>query len=277
MTGWHDLLLLYPSRRIETAAGVVSIREAGSGPAIVLLHGIGSGSGSWVYQLEHLSSRFRVIAWDAPGYGESDPLPVDAASADSYANSLLATLDAANVSSALVVGHSLGALIAARFVIRFPDRVRGLFLADPAIGHARFPESEKRAKREARLVPFKALGSERFAAERAPNLLAHDTTPEKIALVEWNMARLTRKGLGDAAQLLSAGDLLGDVAAISKPARVVCGEDDQVTPPAECRKVAAAFPELSTYHEISASGHASYIDQPDAFTHHVLQFAKECT
>ena len=72
---WRDLLDRHPPRRVETAVGAFSIREAGNGPVVVLLHGIGSGSGSWVHQIDRLSRNFRVIAWDAPGYGDSDPVP----------------------------------------------------------------------------------------------------------------------------------------------------------------------------------------------------------
>jgi len=48
----------------------ISYREAGAGPALVLLHGIGSSSASWLFQLESLAG-YRLIAWDAPGYGGS--------------------------------------------------------------------------------------------------------------------------------------------------------------------------------------------------------------
>lgn len=273
---WRDLLDRHPPRHVETAAGAFSIREAGNGPVVVLLHGIGSGSGSWVHQIDRLSRNFRVIAWDAPGYGDSDPLPDGAATADIYAASLAAVLEAASVTRAVIVGHSLGALIAARFAIRYPDRICGLVLADPAVGHARLSEGERRARREARLKPFVSLGPERFARERASNLLAPDAAQEKVALVRWNMERLTLKGLGDAASLLAAGDLFDDVAAISGPAIVMCGAEDRVTPPAGCREVAAGFPETRPYHEIPGAGHASYIDAPDAFASLVHRFAERC-
>ena len=54
----------------------ISYRETGAGPALVLLHGIGSGSAGWLLQLETLKG-YRLIAWDAPGYGESENLPVE--------------------------------------------------------------------------------------------------------------------------------------------------------------------------------------------------------
>ena len=94
MTTLADTLLApYPAVRHKTARGTVSCRTAGSGPALCLLHGIGSQSGSWVRQLEALAPRFRVIAWDAPGYGDSDRLAADSPVAADYADVLEALLD----------------------------------------------------------------------------------------------------------------------------------------------------------------------------------------
>jgi len=59
---------------VDTGKRKFSFREAGEGPTLVLLHGIGSNAGSWCNQLVTLSDQFRVLAWDAPGYGESTPL-----------------------------------------------------------------------------------------------------------------------------------------------------------------------------------------------------------
>ena len=56
----------------KTSRGI-AYRETGAGPALVLLHGIGSGSAGWLFQLETLKG-YRLIAWDAPGYGESENL-----------------------------------------------------------------------------------------------------------------------------------------------------------------------------------------------------------
>src|SRR5690606_7734322 len=93
-----------------------SYREAGAGKVLVLLHGISSGSGSWVKQLQNLSHHFHVIAWDAPGYGQSDPLAVEQPNAEDYAQRLKGMLTALglNLGSApdqnkmILVGHSLG-------------------------------------------------------------------------------------------------------------------------------------------------------------------------
>ena len=81
----------------ETAGGAITYLEAGQGEPLVLLHGIGSGSASWTAQIEKYSSDYRVVAWDAPGYGGSDPVGPMAPAATDYAARLEAFLDALGI------------------------------------------------------------------------------------------------------------------------------------------------------------------------------------
>src|SRR5205823_12453310 len=74
-------------------------------------------------QLEALSTRFRVVAWDAPGYGASTPLAIEHPDAGNYAAALDAWLGALGVDRCHLVGQSLGTLIAARFAAAQPGRV----------------------------------------------------------------------------------------------------------------------------------------------------------
>ena len=274
---WEPLIGQYAPIVKQTRAGDVSGRLAGAGPDVVLLHGIGSGSGSWVYQLAGLSSRYRVTAWDAPGYGASTPILSDAPGVDEYADRLAALVDALSLKRFLLVGHSLGALIAGRYAARFPEHLRGLILADPAAGHARLTEEDRTARLESRLKPFAALGAEQYAKERAGNLLGPDATEAHLSLVRQNMARLTQEGLSAAAGILSRGDLLADVAQCDGPAIVLCGAEDRVTPPDVCRPVAEAFPGGRKFHLIENAGHASYIDAPEIFTNHIIDFENTLT
>ena len=90
----------------------ISYREAGSGPALVLLHGIGSSSASWLFQLEGLSRRCRVIAWDAPGYGDSDFLPQKEPEPKHYADALHGLVERLLLKDVALIGNSLGCLMA---------------------------------------------------------------------------------------------------------------------------------------------------------------------
>src|SRR5437868_226577 len=84
-------------RIAETEAGAISYLEHGSGPVLLLLHGIGSAARSWRNQLEQLGTRFRVIAWDAPGYGRSAALAPETPDAGDYAGALGAFIGALRI------------------------------------------------------------------------------------------------------------------------------------------------------------------------------------
>jgi pimeloyl-ACP methyl ester carboxylesterase len=127
------------SRIVRAGDGAFSYLEAGSGPPLVLLHGIGSAAASFRYQLKALSARFRVVAWDAPGYGASTPLAIEHPDTSDYTAALDAWLGALAVDRCHLVGQSLGTLIAARFAAEQPRRVLSLTLASIARGHGRLP------------------------------------------------------------------------------------------------------------------------------------------
>jgi len=88
-----DQLAQFELKTVQFDGVQPSYRDAGKGKTLVLLHGISSGSGSWVKQLQDLSHHFHVIAWDAPGYGQSDSLAAQH-NAEDYAKRLKGTVDA---------------------------------------------------------------------------------------------------------------------------------------------------------------------------------------
>src|SRR3546814_12702323 len=112
-----------PPRRLtlDTPAGRIGFREAGTGTdVLVLLHGLGGNSLSWESQFDHLANHRRVIAWDSPGYGGSDDLPMPAPDPDDYVEALRTFLDAMGIARADLLGHSMGGVVAARFAARWP-------------------------------------------------------------------------------------------------------------------------------------------------------------
>jgi pimeloyl-ACP methyl ester carboxylesterase len=115
-------------RGVETDRGrdTELFERPGSGPAVVLLHGIGSQAGSFSPVLPELAPDLRVIAWNAPGYGASRPLAESWPEANDYARALAVLFDGLVLETATIVGHSLGALMGAAFATRHRDRVSRL-------------------------------------------------------------------------------------------------------------------------------------------------------
>src|SRR3990172_7796083 len=115
--------------RAEVNGLSVFYERTGSGPVLVLLHGFLLDSRMWRPQLESLPDHFTVIAWDAPGAGQS-PDPPETFGIGDWADSLAGLLDAAGVDRAHVLGLSWGGILAQEFYRRHPARPRSLVLAD---------------------------------------------------------------------------------------------------------------------------------------------------
>ncbi len=243
--------------------------ETGNGPALVLLHGISSGSGNWHKQLNNsgLQQCCHMLAWDAPGYGQSQPLVNSHPSAALYADVLAQMLDDAHISRAAVVGHSLGALVASAFSARYPNRVTRLVLADPAQGYGSEPPEKQRqvmAQREQQL----SGGLRQLADSRAAHLLRPLADERDIATVAAGMRRLNASGYLQAASMLATEDIHHWLADIHCPTEVWCGELDEITPPARARELARRW--SLPYLTIPTAGHACYLDNA-AFFNRQLQ------
>ena len=231
-------------QQVSTALGRVHFRSAGHAPGVshVLLHGIGSGSASWVRQLQAADAApgARVLAWDAPGYESSDPVNAEWPLAADYAARLWAWLDAMDVTGPVTLaGHSLGALMAAGAALLQPARVARLVLLAPARGYGNATPEEQQHKLQDRLATLNRLGPAGMAQARAAAMLSPQAAPELVAAVRNTMARVLPDGYTQAARLLVRGDLLADLARVHCPVQVASGSADTITPPAACDAVAA--------------------------------------
>ena len=253
----------FPARSVLVRGGVVSVRECGVGPALVCLHGIGSGAASWLDTALLLESDARLIAWDAPGYGASTSLTSDVPKAADYAERLLGLLDAMEIESCVLVGHSLGALTAAsaaRPGSPLAARIKRLVLISPAAGYGTRPEASQRVRTE-RLDALDKLGVAGMAAHRSGRLVSENASELARQWVRWNMGRLNDRGYRQAVELLCGADLLADLPP-AMPVRVACGELDVVTTPAACEEVARQCGVALEL--LPAAGHASYVERPAA-------------
>src|SRR3954470_21320658 len=116
----------------------------GEGPPIVFVHGLGATSNVWHAQRTALSKNYRVIVYDRSGSGRSQPAR-EGYSIDAWTDELAGLLDHLAVPSAVVVGHSLGSMVAQRFAGKYAARTRALVLAG---GEAELGSEGKKALTE---------------------------------------------------------------------------------------------------------------------------------
>ena len=260
----------FPARLLTLADGAtLSVRSSSPAAAmpLVCLHGIGSGSASWLGVADCLGPDRQLLAWDAPGYGDSSPLPMAQPQGADYAARLTALLDTLGIERCVLVGHSLGALMAAPAASR-DDRIAALVLISPAQGYGAAGREADRARvRSERLATLEKLGIEGLARTRSDRLVSGQASTLARQWVRWNMARLNEGGYRQAIELLCGGQLLASLDAIEGriPISVACGECDVVTPPASCDQVARRCG--TALQAIADAGHASYVERPEPVAH----------
>jgi len=238
----------------------IAWREDGQGPALVLVHGIGGHTGSWWHQFAGFAPTHRVIAWDAPGYGGSESLPGAPRAAD-YASSLAALLRALNVSTADLVGHSLGSIMIASLCRTQGFVPRTLTFLQPVTGSGALPETEREAVRQARIADMKLLGPREFAVQRGQRILSKSATRKAVSEAMDVMMAVPEAGYLAAWDMMCTEDLFS----IIEPNRrtmVICGKDDPVSPPATGREVAARIAG-AVFHELDGVGHYAAFEAPD--------------
>jgi pimeloyl-ACP methyl ester carboxylesterase len=266
--------------RVDLGDRVVDGLAAGpvdaSAPPLVLLHGIGSAARSFDAVLPLLAEGRRTIAWNAPGYGGSTPLAAEAPDASAYAAVLSRLLDALRLDRVHLLGHSLGAIMAARFAAEHPQRLASLTLASIALGHARLDAEKREAALAARLADLADLGPRGLAEKRGPRLLGPDASPQATRAVVDTMAAVDPAGYTQASRLLAGADTAADVARLPAdlPLLVLYGDADPITPPAANREIVALRPDGREV-VVARGGHAIYVEKPAEFAAAVNAFLGE--
>ena len=249
--------------------GDLAWREAGTGSPMLLLHGIGAGSASWVGQLQALSAAWHVMAWDAPGYGGSTPLADSAPLAADYAAVLEDFVRKRKLGPIVLVGHSLGALMAAAVAARAEVAMSALVLVSPALGYGKAAAGLRERKWRERIEMVDRLGIAGMAEQRSAALCAPGASAASVQTVRDNMARATAGGYKQAAHLLAHDDLLTHLLRVRVPTAVLCGALDTITPPLACKAMAEAV--QAPYTELNGVAHACYVEDPAQFNAALLR------
>jgi aspartate dehydrogenase len=249
---------------IATETALVAMR-AGSGPTLLLLHGIGSSAPSWQRQFDRLAADYTLVAPDLAGYGDS-PDPSGPPSLDAVADDLAALLDG---KPAHIVGVSFGALAALALARRHPDLVRSLVLSDTTLGRG-FLGTDELQKWVAGRYEL-AADLQTRADERAKEIAAAGAAPDVLAEIARNMRRARPAGYTYVTDIIAATDARPWLATIDVPTLVACGEHDGVVGLALSQTIAERMPNarLAT---IPGAGHAPNVESPDAFAEAVRAF-----
>ena len=233
--------------------------EKGGGDAapIVFLHGVGSDKTVWEPQIDAFGRSRRAIAFDYPGYGESDPMA--GASRDDFASAMLDAMEGLGVRRAHVCGLSLGGVVAIAMHAAARERCASLILSDSFAVH---PEGKAIFDRS---VAASSSGSMRELAEARVNaLLAPGADADLRSRVVETMAAIAPEAYRAGAAAVWLADQRERASQIAVPTLVLCGALDRVTPPALSEALAAMIGG-ARLELIDGAGHLANVEQPAAF------------
>jgi 3-oxoadipate enol-lactonase len=245
--------------------------ELGRGDAtpIVFLHGVGSDKSVWHRQLAQFGEQRRSIAFDYPGYGESDPAP-SATTRDDYASAIISALHELGVDRAHVCGLSLGGVVAIAMHHAAPERCKSLILADTFAVHP-----EGRSIYERSIAGSSDLQA--MAEARVDMLLAAPADPSiRLEVVE-TMSRIDPNAYRTGAEAVWMADQRDRATRIDVPTLILVGDKDGVTPPMLSSELHELIPS-SRLKLISGAGHLANLDKPaefDALVHDFIRSVEE--
>jgi 3-oxoadipate enol-lactonase len=243
----------------------------GAGPTVLMLHGIGGGHLSFAPQVETLaSSGYRAVAWDMPGYGRSTP--IEPYNFKGLAQSCIALIEALNCGDVVLVGHSMGGMVAQEVMARRPELVSKLVLCgtSPSFGKADGEwQREFIAQRTAPLDSGKSMAE--LAEVLVPQIVGPGSLPEGVRLATHCMSLVPASTYRRALEALVTFDRRANLPRIQVPTLVVAGERDPNAPPSVMKRMADAIPR-STYLEMRGIGHLQNLEAPEEFDGMLLNF-----
>jgi pimeloyl-ACP methyl ester carboxylesterase len=226
---------------------------------VLLLHGVGANSLHWRFQLAGLADRFRLIAWNAPGYLLSDNLRAETPSCRDYADALDDLLSVLRIDEFDIVANSFGTRVAQCFAYYRPGRVRRAVFTGTSIPQGMSPEERARGvEARARMIE---CGGYAFG-DRAAALLGSAAAADTLALVQQTLRATNPVGFMQAARFLAQAEMPPLAAGLTMPLMMVQGEEDRVTPTATNAKLLAGALPHARLVMLAGCGHLPEVEFP---------------
>jgi pimeloyl-ACP methyl ester carboxylesterase len=260
--------------RARYAGDRFSYMEAGAPDAapLVLLHGIGANSMHWRFQFAEFGARFRVIAWNAPGYLLSDNLLAETPGWDDWAAALDDFLTAVGVGRFDVLANSFGTRVAQSFVHHHPGQIRRAVFTGTSVGAGTPPEERVRiVKDRAQMI---ARGGYGFAA-RAPALLGSGISADTLAIVQQTLRATNPKGFMQAVRSIASDDMPPLGSGLTMPLLLIQGDEDRVTPAATNGLVLVAAAPQARLVTLAGCGHLPEVEASEQVGRLVRKFLGE--
>lgn len=251
----------------------MNVELSGQGPCLVLIHGFTDNLNLWYNQVPEFSKRYRVLTYDVRGFGKTEVRPATY-SMELFARDLFELLRALEISSACVLGYSMGGRIAVEFALTHPEMTAGLILANSGIGE---PPSQEMQERRQMMVGVLEEGNIEVISELmteasfSPGLRDRNAAAfEKYKSIK--MQNDPGEYLAIMQAIVGSIDSPVDLSRLTCPVLIIAGDRDgfMAVSVGEAMRAAIRNAEL----KILPTGHAAAIEAPEAFNATVLSFLK---
>ena len=252
--------------------GQIAYRETGTGQTLFFLHGMNGNSKSWENLFYSLSSSFRIIAWDAPSFGGSD---VFGDNIEEYKNAAKVLIETLKLKKIILIGHSMGGLIASQLAYDNDVSVSGLILSSTHLGFG-CKKGEPLMERYAnRLKTFSTkLSDIDYAMERAKRNTPEGTSESVIKFLANVALDIRKESIRDGGRMSQEADNTNICKDLKVPVLILSGGKDTVISTEMHASLIAALPRA---HKVvfPKAGHASFAEYPAQFNYQVTEFAKK--
>jgi 3-oxoadipate enol-lactonase len=251
----------------------ISLQVRGSGLPLVLVHGFALDHRMWQYQIDALSTHFRVIAVDVPGCGASPSQ--GARSVADLAKQLFVSIEPLlDNRAATYIGLSMGGYIGWEMLSQFPHAFHAAVMCDTRAS-ADLPTTAEGRRQMARKVFEES--TEALLSPMIPRLLCDQTLasqPQVVQLMKEMMFTAAPQTIHDHQIAMSERqDFQDRLPNFHIPILAICGEDDILTPPKEMKRMAGLLPKGS-FVEIEQAGHMAPLEQPLVVNQYILNFLR---
>lgn len=258
-----------PGRFIKSNGAELFVAEAGRGPAVLLIHGLGWSHALWRGVMIGLSADYRVIAGDTRGHGASEKSP-GPYTMEQLAADWLGIMDACGMERGAVVGLSQGGMIAMLLATMAPDRVAALGLLGTS---CHFPDAAWAGMQErgkvAREMGWRAAAEHTSRSLFSPGFASRN--PSLIADFIDNRTSVSASALEAATASLQGFDVRNSLSEVRVPVLIMHGTADTVIPPASAAETGRALPQAETV-MIEGAGHILPVEQPDIVEKQLRRF-----
>lgn len=255
--------LILQSGSVTVDGEQIYYESVGAGDPVVLSHGNGGTHAIWFQQVVVLAQKYRVITWDQRGFGRSTNVN-KRSSPEVAVEDLKTLLDHLQITSAHLVGQSMGGWAVMGFALKYPTRVRSLVFADTIAG-VDVPEAVSW-----RQSPLPGTPPDQLPITQHPGLTnaLGQRDPAKAFLYK-QIGGASPTGMSE--KLRATSYPLEAVRRLNVPVLVILGAEDEVFPPAAVRAVAGAI-KGARLAVLPGVGHSPYFETPDAWNDVVMKF-----